>query len=156
MKLKILCLLFVIWSLPAWAVTGNELVEKAKAYDGKAIEYAGEVVGDVMARENHAWLNVNDGTRAIGIWAKKDSIKDLKIPGDYNYIGDKILVKGIFHRACPQHGGDLDIHAQEIVLIEPGHKVEHPINQVKIYLSILLLIAIIGVIFWPKSASRQS
>ncbi|MFH1576537.1 MAG: hypothetical protein ABID35_03250, partial [Candidatus Margulisiibacteriota bacterium] len=43
------------WSF-ASTVSGNELVENAKQYNGKLIEYEGEVIGDIMKRGDHAWL----------------------------------------------------------------------------------------------------
>ena len=126
-------------------VGGNELVESAKLYDGKIIEFQGEVIGDIMKRGNHAWLNVNDGSRAIGIWATKEQAKNIIYPGDYNHIGDTIKIVGTFNRACSQHGGDLDIHAKEITLLKEGHKVEHPVDPWKITFSIILLIATVAI-----------
>lgn len=140
----------------ALTVNGNELVKNAHLYDGKIIEYQGEVIGDIMVRGRHVWLNVNDGTCAIGIWAEKSLVQNIKHTGDYNYIGDTIKVRGIFHRACPEHGGDLDIHAHEISIIEEGYKVEHPINPIKVVVAVILFMAVLMVIFYPKFLKRRS
>ncbi|MEE8638503.1 MAG: DNA-binding protein [Candidatus Margulisiibacteriota bacterium] len=139
-------------SFPAQArvVSGNDLVEDAQFYDGARIEYVGEVIGDLMARGEYVWLNVNDGSRAIGIWAPKKLVGNIKTKGDYNHIGDKIKVVGVFHRACPEHGGDLDIHAEKIFVLEEGSKIEHPINPAKAVLTFLLLLVVLGVVFLPK------
>ncbi|MFH1683597.1 MAG: DNA-binding protein [Candidatus Margulisiibacteriota bacterium] len=136
-----LFLFFNFSEAAASVLSGNELVENAKLHDGQTVEFQGEVIGDIMARGKFAWLNVNDGTRAIGIWAKKDQTKNIIYSGDYNHIGDTIKVLGSFHRACPEHGGDLDIHAQEISLMKEGHKVEHPVDPWKVTFSIILFIA---------------
>lgn len=144
-------LLVIVWLLYlgnwsfASTVSGNELVENAKQYNGKLIEYEGEVIGDIMKRGDHAWLNVNDGQRAIGIWASEKQINDIKYLGDYNHIGDKIMVTGFFQRACGQHGGDLDIHALKLIILEQGHEVKHPVSQWKITLAIILLVITLAV-----------
>jgi aspartyl/asparaginyl-tRNA synthetase len=161
-QIKNICILlftFVCYlSLPSQAtvVSGNQLVEDALHYDGARIEYVGEVVGDMMARGEYVWLNVNDGTRAIGIWAEKKLVKNIKKTGSYNYIGDKVKVVGDFHRACPEHGGDLDIHAEKLSVIEEGHKVEHPLNPAKIVVAIILLLAVLALIFIPRVLKPSS
>lgn len=152
------CILIFALVFPAQArvVSGNDLVEDAQFYDGARIEYVGEVIGDLMARGEHVWLNVNDGSRAIGVWANQKLTQDIKTKGDYNHIGDKIMVVGVFHRACPEHGGDLDIHAEKITVIEKGSKIEHPINPVKAVLTFLLLVLVLGVVFLPKILKKPS
>jgi len=145
-------------SLPSQAVvvSANQLVEDALHYDGASIEYVGEVVGDIMARGEYVWLNVNDGSRAIGIWAEKKLVKNIEKTGSYNYIGDKVKVVGDFHRACPEHGGDLDIHAETISVIEEGHKIEHALNPTKIVVAIILLLAVLALIFLPRILKPSS
>jgi hypothetical protein len=102
-------------------VPGSELIENAQAYDGKTVVYAGEVIGDIMQRGNFAWVNVNDGRNAIGVWIEASLLKDAPLTaGNYRSSGDIIEVSGIFHRACPEHGGDLDIHAVQAQKIAPG------------------------------------
>lgn len=150
--LVVSCLLLVVCSIPATAktISSNELIEKAQLYDGKTIEFQGEVIGDIMARGNYAWLNVNDGTQAIGVWAEKGQVQKIKRSGDYKYIGDEIKIIGVFHRACPDHGGDLDIHAREIHIAEAGHKTDHPINSTKALIAAILFIAILALILIPR------
>jgi hypothetical protein len=147
--LFMLCLL----SFPASAlpVSGNSLIENAKTYDGKTVTFEGEAIGDIMARGNHAWINVNDGLRAIGIWAKKDLVDKITCTGNYRFTGDTIKIKGTFHRACAQHGGDLDIHAQEIMIIKKGYARSSPIGWPKIFLAFLLLIGTIAFVFYPRT-----
>jgi len=60
-----------------------ELIENAAAFDGRSVSIEGEVIGDVMVRKDGAWLNVNDGTNAIGVWAAGDLAKDVTITGGY-------------------------------------------------------------------------
>jgi hypothetical protein len=152
----IILALICLSNLPAFAVTGNDLVEDARFYDGARIEFVGEVIGDIMAREDFVWLNVNDGTRAIGVWASKQQIKDIKISGDYNHVGDRIRINGVFNRACPQHGGDLDIHAQQITIVEKGHRIEHPLDLKKVAVTAVLFLMVLGVVFLPRYLKVKS
>jgi lysyl-tRNA synthetase class II len=127
----------------AQATGSLDLLNNAKEYDGKMILYKGEVIGDIMMRGDHAWLHVNDGTVAIGIWASNNLIQNIYYAGDYHKRGDIIEVSGTFHRSCLEHGGDLDIHAQAIKMIIPGATVTPLINKKKVYLGISSLIVVL-------------
>jgi len=95
-------------------VTSNDLIDKAKEYDGREVVYTGEVIGDILAQGDHTWINVSDGSNAIGIWVEAKDMQGIDTPGRYNMRGDTVRVTGVFHRACAQHGGDFDIHADKI------------------------------------------
>jgi hypothetical protein len=134
----------------AQSTSSTELIEQAKDYDAKTVTYQGEVIGEIMVRGDYVWVNVNDGQNAIGIWAKKDLIKGITYKGDYKHIGDRIEVLGVFHRACPQHGGDLDIHAQEIIKVAEGREIKFILDEGKIKLAIYL-----GVALWSLLILRS-
>ncbi len=123
--------------------TSLDLINNAKQYDGKTISYKGEVIGDVMIRGDRAWLHVNDGYVAIGIWAPKKMIQDIGYIGDYHKKGDTVEVSGTFHRSCLEHGGDLDIHATEIKKITAGSPVIQPISRKKVYIGVYSLILVL-------------
>jgi hypothetical protein len=42
-----------------------------------------------------------------------------------------VEVRGIFHRACLEHGGDLDIHIEELSKIDSGMVITEKIDIVK-------------------------
>lgn len=122
----------------AFALTSTELIENSKEYDQQIVNYRGEVVGEVMVRGNSAWINVNDGVSAIGVWTPVDLVKEIKFAGDYKYRGDRVEITGILNRACSEHGGDLDIHAQGIIIFKPGHEIYRPLNRSRLNLSLIL------------------
>ncbi|MBM3245956.1 MAG: DNA-binding protein [Candidatus Omnitrophica bacterium] len=147
-KLKIFCFYIVLFTfafllLPyfcyAQTISSSELINNTRQYDGKIVVYEGEVIGDVMARGRQAWLNVHDGNNAIGIWIDKDLTADILYTGSYKSRGDWVEISGIFQRACAQHGGDLDIHAQTIRKISPGRIVQEKLNPGKLRLALILL-----------------
>jgi hypothetical protein len=134
--LLILLLLSISFAQP---VPSTDLINNAKEYDAKIVVYAGEVIGDIMQRGDFAWINVNDGQNALGIWANNSLVKDIVYTGSYKSTGDTVEVTGVFHRACPEHGGDLDIHAQAIRKTTPGRSVQRKLNPGKRNLVIVLL-----------------
>ncbi len=123
----------------AKAISSNELINNAKLYDGKLVTYEGEVIGDIMARGGYAWINVNDGQNAIGVWIDKNLAKGIIYTGSHRYKGDSVEVTGVFQRACLEHGGDLDIHAQAIKKIGQGSVIAERMSTGKRNLSLVLL-----------------
>jgi len=136
-------LLFGFWILNfncyAQSISSAELIDNAKQFDGKTVVYIGEVIGDIMIRGEYAWVNVNDGKNAIGVWINKDLIKDIHYMGSYKFKGDVVEVSGTFNRACLQHGGDLDIHAQSLTKRIAGRPAQEMPNFKKRNIVILLL-----------------
>lgn len=128
------------------SISSTELINNAKQYDGKQVVYEGEVIGDIMARGDYAWINVNDGANAIGIWIEKAQTKDILYTGSYKSKGDRIEVTGVFQRACLQHGGDLDIHAQSLRKISPGKIVVERLNLGK--RNLIFVLAVILCLIW--------
>jgi hypothetical protein len=144
--LPLLCLLTGAVSAQ---VTSTELIEKAADFDGREVEFRGEAIGDPMRRGDHAWINVNDGGNAVGVWADATAAAAVRLYGSYRVRGDTILVRGVFHRSCPEHGGDLDIHASEITFLLPGGSVAHPVKVLSLVVSALLLgVAFILDLLW--------
>jgi len=127
----------------AQSFSSSELIRNAREYDGKIIIYSGEVIGDVMSRGEFAWVNINDGENALGVWMSAVSAKEIKFKGNYKSRGDRLEIMGEFHRACFEHGGDLDIHVQSLRKIENGRMVKERINFDKVSLGFILL----GVLF---------
>lgn len=143
-------LLFRADCFAAEVISSAELINNAKLYDGKTISYCGEAIGDLMARKEYAWINLNDGKNAIGIWIKRELTGNIQYFGSYNAKGDWVEIKGIFHRSCLEHGGDLDIHAQTITKISFGSKILHSINAEAINLAFILFCCIVPVVFLLK------
>jgi len=135
--------LFTFFLLPlicyAQSISSTELINNAKQHDGKTVTYEGEVIGDVMVRGNYAWINVNDSQNAIGIWTDKNLAKNILYAGSYKSKGDWIEITGVFQRACLEHGGDLDIHAQAIRKVRQGREIIERLNIGKRNLVFVLL-----------------
>ena len=135
-------------------VSSKELIENPDKYNQKEIIYRGEAIGEVMTRKDYSWINVKDKYYAIGIWAKKELTKDI-ITGDYKKTGDILEIKGIFNKSCSLHGGDLDIHASEIKILERAkkRKIKLDIKKIKV-LIVLILVFLLEVLFLWKKKSK--
>jgi len=120
-------------------ISSKELIDRASQYDGKLVVYSGEAVGEVMPRQEFAWINVHDGSNALGIWLSRALAQEINFTGSFQSRGDFLEVTGIFHRACPEHGGDLDIHAQGIRMLRKGEVFQYKINLDKRNLTLVLL-----------------
>ena len=138
----------------AYAAPSNELIYNAAQHDYEPVTYEGEVIGDIMKRGDHAWINVHDGRNAIGVWIKTSLVKDIVYTGGYKFQGDRIEITGVFHRACIEHGGDLDIHAHAVRTIVPGRKVVETLDRDKRNCAIILL-GILAAIWMSGAFKRQ-
>ncbi|MDP3042014.1 MAG: DNA-binding protein [Candidatus Omnitrophota bacterium] len=134
---SVLCLLSSVCF--AQTLSSTELINNAKQYDGKLITYSGEVIGDVMSRGEFAWVNINDGQNALGVWISSALAQEIKFTGNYKSRGDRLEIVGEFHHACPEHGGDLDIHGRLLRKIASGRMVKEKLNFDKASLSFILL-----------------
>jgi hypothetical protein len=133
------------------AVSINDLIENAAKYDGQEVTINGEAIGDRMDRGNDSWINVNDGSNAIGIWLSNSEADKVHYFGDYKYIGDTLKITGTFHRACREHGGEADFHAASLDIIKSGHRVKENISLVKIISTVILLpVALFMLLFYMK------
>ncbi|MBU0686478.1 MAG: DNA-binding protein [Candidatus Margulisbacteria bacterium] len=138
-----LCTLLAVAAFAATTVDSSYLIDNEQILDGKTVEFNGEVIGNVMKRGKYAWVNVSDRYNAIGIFMPNEMADKIKQAGSYNFKGDTVTVIGVFHRACKQHGGDLDIHADSLEIVAPGHQTVHPIKATRVILLFFTMAAVI-------------
>ncbi|MGL5348794.1 MAG: hypothetical protein ACRDA3_15705 [Peptostreptococcaceae bacterium] len=135
----------------------NDLIENGKDFDKNNISITGEAIGEALDRGEYTWININDTTNAIGIYMSTSDAKNVANYGGFNKIGDTIEVKGIFNRACKEHGGDMDIHAKSVDIIKQGNKVDTKIDLNKIMLLVLsTVILLILAIIYRKNINNKS
>jgi hypothetical protein len=143
----IFIILFFLIGLPAalfaQGQSSADLINRSREYDAKPVTYAGEVIGEIMRRGEFAWVNINDGENSLGVWINAALIQDINFKGSYKTRGDSVEVTGVFHRACPEHGGDLDIHAQSLRKTASGRAIKEKLHLDKVTLSIILLGALL-------------
>jgi hypothetical protein len=120
-------------------LTSKDLIKNAEQYDGQRVIYKGEVIGDIMQRGKFVWLNVRDDYAAVGVWSPKELTEDIIFTGSYKFRGDYIKIAGVLNRACSQHGGELDIHADSIIKLKEGVRLKEELSPQKRKTTLLLL-----------------
>jgi hypothetical protein len=130
---------FAAFAETAKATPSSELIERAKALDGQKLAFEGEAIGESLPRGEYAWVNVEGDSYAIGVWLPRSELAKIERYGSYSWKGDRLRVVGNFHRACPEHGGDLDIHAASIEILERGSPIPHPTAVARIIAAVILL-----------------
>lgn len=153
-------------------VTIRELVENAENYDGQEVVIEGEVIGDLMIRGDEAWLTVNDdpysvrslveggdfaglSNYSIGVRLPREETEGIRVLGSYKNHGDRVRVRGIFHRVDHASGGDMDIEGISLEVIKPGYPLPHPFAYWKLIVALALaaVAAYLGNI-WRKRSGQ--
>ncbi len=163
-KALLIMILLLILAMPAVAlaesegVNSNDLIDHAKDYDKQSVVYEGEVLGDILYRGDYAWLAVFDGSNTVGVYVTADQAKQISVVGGYGKHGDTIHVEGVFHRACVEHGGDLDIHANTVAVLHAGESVQMPLSRLVTILAIVLPVpaAVLLFLVWKRRATQQT
>lgn len=136
--------------------TLNDLIEKGKLLDGRELVLKGEAVGEEIKRGDYSWININDTTNAMGIYMTKEDSLKVKNYGGYNKRGDILEVVGTFNRACKEHGGDMDVHAIDVLVIEKGELTKYKLPKEKIILAIIMpiLTLVIGGFLYKRNSIK--
>jgi|LAHS01.1.fsa_nt_gb hypothetical protein len=129
------------------AVTSEDLIDHAKELDGQTVVYSGEAVGSILHRDGYAWINLNDGSNAIGIFISEDMAGSIQNLGGYGRVGDQVEVTGTFHRACAEHGGDMDIHADSVRIVKKGFADPEQLNTDYLIWAVILALGAAGAAF---------
>jgi hypothetical protein len=129
------------------SIDNTSLIERAKELDGTEIVYQGEVIGDIMPRKDHYWINVSSNGTAIGIWITDEQRAEINLTGRFGVKGDEIKIVGQFNQACAEHGGDLDIHAKSVEIISEGNIIPQEINWVRVIIAACLLLVAVCLLY---------
>jgi hypothetical protein len=150
-----LLLLVMLTSTCLFGQVGSaELIARARELDGREVEFVGEAIGESMRRGDHVWLNLLDAGGAIGIWASRVDLPAIRCFGSAAARGDTLRVRGIFHRSCPEHGGDLDIHAVALEVVARGELKAVALHPGRMALAAGLLLAAAAVFFLWRAKQR--
>jgi hypothetical protein len=154
--MKAIAFLVVLMLLvqPAEAESIRELIENSKTFDGKTVTVRGEVIG-ILKKENTAWINLLENGWAIGVFLRREQAENISVIGDYRHIGDIVEITGIFHMSCQAHGGDLDIHAENLAIISTGQEIRRLPNPLTVLLSSILLAALIYLAYYMKKLRKE-
>jgi hypothetical protein len=138
------------------AVGTKELIEGARGLDGSLVVFEGEAIGDPMRRGDHVWVNLLDKDAAMGIYLPLSDLALIRSYGSYRSTGDILRVSGVFNRACPEHGGDMDIHASSVLVVTRGRPSPRPVDRAMLVATPLaLLLAGLLFLIWRRQGRSQ-
>jgi opacity protein-like surface antigen len=145
-------------------------VTKGLFWNGKAVTFHGEAIGEVMVRGDYAWIHLNDDAYMIknveegatlggynsgmAVWLPASLTKKIDTYGDYQHEGSIVEVRGTFNGACREHGGDMDIHATSLDVMVRGHPVADPVPPWKAALAVVLAV-VAGLLVWLERKYRH-
>lgn len=149
-------------------ITSTMLIDSPKTFDRTTVDFTGEAIGERMVRDagtskNGAWLAVNDDpymyhgvgnhTRLEGynsgmsVWVSPASLTDgIKNYGGYKHNGDVVKVRGVFHAACAEHGGDMDIHATSLEIVRTGEPIYHAVTRIRVVIAVVLCALVLALL----------
>lgn len=131
-----------------------EVVEIDRSHDGETIVIEGEAVGDVLrAMGGGHWVNVLGNEVGLGVWMDDDQVAQIEHFGEYHHSGDRIKVTGSLNITCTRHGGEFDLHAERVEVVEQGQPREQE-SRIEYALVGLVGMAIAGALYARYSRLR--
>ena len=125
----------LLLAVPVLASAADEVLDPAevvvidRARDGETIVIEGEAVGDVLrAVGGGSWVNVLGDEVGLGVWMDDDQVAQIEHFGEYHHYGDRIRVTGELNITCAEHGGEFDLHAESVEVVEQGQPREHELR----------------------------
>lgn len=161
-KFFITALLLIVVLVPsgrliATVYTPTELINNALKLDKQEIELQGEAVGEVIERDNgKCWINIFDGSNAIGVYIDIEEAKKIGIFGTHKFKGDIVAIKGKLFANDESTGGELDVQGKSLKVMTPGHPILHPVPLWKIIFAVAGVISTaLAYIFWFNHEHRK-
>lgn len=144
--LVMLCATATIALAPSSAGTeplsAAHVVALGKNSDGSVVEFEGEAVGEALrAGDGRVWVNVSSGGAAVGVVASEQDAGAIDTFGRYGWVGSTVYVRGVLNVACDEHGGDLDVHATDLTVVQRGHRRMHAVPWWQLGVAGALLVA---------------
>lgn len=151
----------------------SELVHACPTvFDGLEVHYVGELVGDLLHREDGAWVMVNDDDYALetgplpthrdqrgmnsglSVWLADGLHQQITAPGAPNRRGDVVHLVGRIHRTDPRDGGGLTLRAQQLTVLAPATEIDEPVDLPQAALAGAALAA--GALLWGLRRRSRS
>jgi len=150
LKLFIFCLLFLILATP-FAYAKASVLEAILAFpdrfDQREVQIEGEAIGESLNDAQGVWLNISTGSQQIGVFSSdKSVIERITHWGSYQETGDRVRVKGIFYKECPDHQIS-DVHLGSLEILREGYRNEYPISPQKRRIAKILSIICLTIAF---------
>ena len=119
----------------------RSLLSAGKRQDGRDVSFTGEAVGSpIVADADHVWVNVKGGGAMVGVYMDAELAKRITHYAAYEQTGDMITVSGTYHLACPDHNGELEVHAEQVEINAEGESWTSSVNPVTYAAGFVLIV----------------
>lgn len=143
-------------------VSSATVVACPQVFDSRRITFVGEVVGDVLHRDDGAWVQVNDDAYALDVgplpahddlrgtnsglqvWLPDDLLDGIQ-PGRPGRRGDVVEVDGVLVRADPQDAGGMTLRADRLRVRAEAVDVEVPVDPAQVVLAAIACAVAVGI-----------
>lgn len=158
---------------PIGRVTSSEVIECPAVFDGHAVVYIGEVVGDVLHRDGGAWVLMNDDDYALetgplrshgeplgynsglSVWLESDVADLADEAGGPDRRGDILLVRGVVNRTDPADGGGLTVRAFAGEVLLDGEPIRVPFHTGQAVVAVVLGVVAGGLLVVERRVRRR-
>lgn len=131
------------------ALTPAEAVALALKSDGAHAIVRGEALGESLAAPGgKRWVNIGREGTAIGVVMTAEQAAKVPRFGRYRQRGATLEVSGVLNSACDEHGGDLDVHAESVSVLDEGGPIVAPIHPGKLWLAVFSAMA--SLVLWAR------
>ncbi|MDP2183575.1 MAG: hypothetical protein Q8K99_13545 [Actinomycetota bacterium] len=139
------------------AMSPAQLIAIDRALDGTPVTIEGEAIGESLrAGADHRWVNVLGGGVGVGVWLTNEQAETVGVYGDHVHTGDIVRVRGTVNVSCITHGGEFDVHADSIELLEPGFRRTHEPQLWKLPVGLVgLLLGLVEYRLWRVLRERR-
>lgn len=98
----------------------QDMIAHPEPYDGQVVTIAGEAVGGGADSDASGHVLIQAGPAVVSVWAPVALTRRIRHIGRRYVQGDKVRVTGVFQWADAAHGGEQDILAMDITVVESG------------------------------------
>ena len=156
-------------------VESSQVIECPDAFDRQVVTYVGEVVGDILHRDEGAWLLVNDdmyalevgplqghsqfhgGNTGLSVWLPRP-LPQLT-PGGPDRRGTVLAIDGFIQRTDPADGGGLTLTAlsgDSVRVVAESQAIDRPLNRGQAIAALVFsLVAALAVAVERRAARRR-
>lgn len=154
-------------------VSSTQVYRCPLAFDGAQVTFIGEAIGELLPRDDGAWLQVNDDAyalevgplvghrervgfnRGLSVWLPDGLHEQVDTFGRSAQRGDVLEVRGTIHRADPDDGGGLTLRADDLEVRAEGVAVEPPLHRAQAVVAAVLAVLAIAAMVWARLSRRR-
>lgn len=154
-------------------VSSTDLYDCPTTWDGRAVRFTGEVVGAVLRRGDHAWLQLNDdvyaggtgplpfhreyrgGNSGVGVLVPVESIDAVRHVGGPAVRGDRVEVAGVFGRVDPQTREVGIVRADSLKIVAVGGALPRAVEPTRVLVAALFALVAGGLLVLERVLRRR-